>query len=126
MRRKSFNLLKALSMRQRSLLETLAEAERLLSVAAVGDDRLGSALVQFLAQFGAVVGFVAEHAFGRLHSADQSLRNRAVVCFASSQQDSDEAPLSICECVDLCVTPSARAANSLLPLPCVYRKPYSS
>ena len=45
------------------LVETLAEAERLLPIAFVGDDGLGSALVQLLSQFGAVVGFVAEHAF---------------------------------------------------------------
>ena len=37
--------------------------------------------------------------------------------FASSQQDGEEAPFSICECVYLRVAPSARAANSLLLLP---------
>ena len=100
-------------MRQRSFVETLAEAERLLPVAAVGNDRLGSALVQFVAQFSAVVSLVAEHAFRWLHSADEALRDRAIVCFASGQQNGDEAPFSICECVDLRVAPSARAANSL-------------
>ena len=35
----------------------------------------------------------------------------------ASQKDSEEAPFSICECVDLRVAPSARAANSLLLLP---------
>jgi hypothetical protein len=59
MRRKSFSLLKALSMRQRSLFE----AKRLLPVAAVGNDRPGPALVQPLAQFGAVIRLVAEQAF---------------------------------------------------------------
>jgi hypothetical protein len=39
------------------------------------------------------------------------------VRFTSGQQNSDQAPLSICECVDLRVAPSARAANSLLLLP---------
>src|SRR5258707_1727775 len=99
------------------LVEALAEAERLLPVAAVGNDRRGSALVQFVAQFSAVVGLVAEHALRWLHSADDALRDRAIVCFASSQQNGDEAPFSICECGNLRVAPSARAANSLLLLP---------
>ena len=33
------------------------------------------------------------------------------------QQDGDQAPLSICECMDLRVAPAARAANSLFLLP---------
>jgi hypothetical protein len=42
------------------LVETLVEAERLLPVAAVGNDRLSTTLVQCLAQLGTVIGFVAE------------------------------------------------------------------
>ena len=99
------------------LVEALAEAERLLSVTAVGNDRLGSALLQLVAQFSAVVGLVAKHAFRWRHSAEEALRDRAIMCFASGQQNGDEASLSICECVDLRVAPSARAANSLLLLP---------
>ena len=45
------------------LVEALAEAERLRPVTAIGNDRLGSTLVQFFAQLGTVVGLVAEHAF---------------------------------------------------------------
>jgi hypothetical protein len=71
--------------RRRSLVETLAEAERLLPIAFVGDDGLGSALVQLLSQFGAVVGFVAEHAFRGLGSADQALGYRAIVRFTAGQ-----------------------------------------
>src|SRR5262245_40791885 len=41
----------------------------------------------------------------------------AVVCFTCGQQDGDKAPVNICECVNLRVAPSARAANSLLLLP---------
>src|SRR5262245_65825231 len=41
------------------LVETLAEAERLFPVAAIWNDRLGSALVQVFAQLGAIVGPVA-------------------------------------------------------------------
>jgi hypothetical protein len=44
-------------------IETFVEAERLLSAAAIGNDRLGSALIQFLAQLSAVVGLVAEQVF---------------------------------------------------------------
>ncbi len=70
-----------------------------------------------LAQFGAIVSLVAEHPFRRPHSADQALRDRAIMRFASGQQDGEKAPFSICECVNLRVAPSARAANSLLLLP---------
>src|ERR1700687_450300 len=69
------------------------------------------------AQVGAVVGFIAKHPFRRLHPADQTLCDRTIVRFASGQQDGDKAPFSICECVNLRVAPSARAANSLLLLP---------
>src|SRR5262249_33300190 len=96
------------------LVETLAEAERLVPVAAIWNVRLGSALIQFLAQFGAVVSLVAEQPFRRLHSADQALRDRAIMRFAAGQQDGNKAPFSICECVNLRVAPAARAANSLL------------
>src|SRR5205814_2684345 len=81
------------------------------------NDRPGSALMQFVAEFAAVVTLVAEQPFRRLHSADQALRDRAIMRFASSQQDGEKAPLSICECVNLRVAPAARAANSLLLLP---------
>jgi hypothetical protein len=89
----------------------------LLPVAAVWNDRPGSAFIQFLAQFGAVVSLVAEHTLRRLYPADQAFCDRAVVRFTSGQQKGDEASFSICECVDLRVAPSARAANSLLLLP---------
>ena len=98
-------------------IETLAEAERLLPVATVRNDRLGSASAQLLVQLGAVVGLVAEHSLRRLYSADQPLCNRAIMGFAAGQQDSEKPPFSICECVNLRVAPSARAANSLLLLP---------
>src|SRR6185369_1417942 len=62
------------------LVKALAEAERLFPVAAIGNDRLGSALIEVSAQFGAVVGLVAEHLFRRLHPADQTLRDRTIGC----------------------------------------------
>jgi hypothetical protein len=66
-------------------METFVEAERLFSVAAIGNDRFGSALVQLLAQLGAIVGLVADQAFGRLRSADQALCDGTVVRFTSGQ-----------------------------------------
>ena len=98
-------------------LEAFAEAERLLPVTAVWNDRLGSAFIQFLAQFGTVVSLVAKHTLRRLYTADQAFCDRAVVRFTSGQQNGDEASFSICECVDLRIAPSARAANSLFLLP---------
>jgi hypothetical protein len=114
MRLKSFNLLNALSMRQRS---AACRYERLFSVAAIWNHRLGSALVQVFAQLGAIVGLVAEHPFRRLHSANEALCDLAIVRFTSGQQDGDKAPFNICECVNLRVAPSARAPNCLLLLP---------
>jgi hypothetical protein len=55
--------------------------------------------------------------FDGFNPADQALSNRAVMCFASSQQHRDQAPFSICECMDLRVAPTSRAANSLFLLP---------
>src|SRR4029450_8354968 len=83
------------------LVDALAEAERLFPVAAIWDDRLGSALVQVFAQLGTIVGFVAEHPFRRLHSANETLTDWAIVCFTPCQQDGDEAPFNICKCMDL-------------------------
>lgn len=94
-----------------------AEAERLLPVAAIWNDWPGSALIQLLTQFSAVIGLVAEHPLVGFHSADQALRNRAIMGFRSSQQDGEKASISICERMILRVAPSARAANSLLLLP---------
>ena len=99
------------------LVEALVEGERLFPIAPIWNDRFGAALVQLLAQFGAVIGRVAEHALRWLHSSDQALCERAIVRLASSQQDGDKSSLSICECINLRVSPSARAANSLLLLP---------
>ena len=70
--------------------------------------------MQVFAQLGAIVGLVAEHPFRRLHSANEALCDRAIVRFTSGQQDGDKAPFNICECVNLRVAPSARAASSPL------------
>src|SRR6266705_2821005 len=73
--------------------------------------------IKFLAQLGAIIRFVAEHAFWRVHSANQALSDGTIVGFTPGQQDRNQAPFSICQCMDLRVAPSARAANSLLLLP---------
>jgi hypothetical protein len=98
-------------------IETFAEAERLFAIAAVRNDRLGAAALQPLAQFGAVIGLVAEQAFRCFASANQPLCNRAVMGFTAGQENGDQTALSICECMDLCVAPASRAANSLFLLP---------
>jgi hypothetical protein len=41
-------------------------------------------------------------------STGETLRDRTIVCLASSQREGDDAPFSICECVNLRVAPSAR------------------
>jgi hypothetical protein len=97
------------------LVETLVEAGRLFPVAAIWNDRLGSALAQVFAQLGAMVGPVTDHPFRWLHSANEALCDRAIVCFTVVNRMSDKAPFNICECMDLRV--AARAANSLTPYP---------
>src|SRR6187431_3364622 len=74
----------------------LAEAERAFPVAAIGNDWLGSTLIQLFAQFVAVIGLVAKHALRWFNSVDETCRDRAVVCLTAGQQDGYEAPLSSC------------------------------
>ena len=85
MRLKSFNLLKAASIRQRSLYRRLLKVNGSFRLQRFGNDRFGAALVQLLTQFAAVIGSVAEHALRWLHSSDQALCERAIVRLASSQ-----------------------------------------
>ena len=73
--------------------------------------------MQFVAQFVAVIGLIAKHVFGWFNPVDEALRQRAIMRLTPSQQEGNQAPFSICECMDLCVAPAARAANSLLVLP---------
>ena len=75
-RRKSFNRPKAFSMRRRSLVDAPVEAERLLSVATVGNDWLGSAILQPLTQLGTVVGLAADQAFRCFACGDEPFRDR--------------------------------------------------
>ena len=63
-----------------------------------------------------------EHPLRRFRSADEAFRDWTIMRFTASQQDGEEPPFSICECVYLRVAPSARTANSLLLLP-LFRLP---
>jgi hypothetical protein len=78
------------------LVEILVEAERFLLIAAIRNDRLGSTFMQPVAQFGAIVGLVTEHVSRLLRSADESLRDGAVVYFTSGQQDIPRTSLGKC------------------------------
>ena len=117
MRLKSFNLLKAASMRQRSLYRRLLNVNGSFLLERFGMTGLVQCSSRFLAQLGTIICCVTQHAFCRLHSTDQALCDRTIVCFTPGQQDRDQAPFSIRQCMDLRVAPSARAANSLLFLP---------
>jgi len=73
--------------------------------------------MQLFAQLGAIVGLAAKHVFRWFHFANGVAGSRAVMRFVSGQKDGKKASLSICECMNLRVAPSSRAANRLLLLP---------
>jgi hypothetical protein len=77
-------------------VQTLAEAEWLFPIAAVRDHRLGSLLIQFLAQFGTVVGFVAEHALGGLHHAASRRRRGPLPAAHFTDQGAPGRPHQAC------------------------------
>ncbi len=93
------------------------EAEGLLPVRLVGNDRFGAAIVQPLAQRGAVIGFVREQFSGWLGPTDQGLGGRTIMRLTTAQQDGKKAALSICDCVDFRVAPAARTSNRLVLFP---------
>jgi hypothetical protein len=69
---------------------------------------LGSAPVEFLAQWGTAVGLLAEHAFFCFTRAGSDA-HRTIGRFASDQEDGDKTSFSICQCIILRIAPSARA-----------------
>jgi hypothetical protein len=83
------------------------EAERLLAVRPVGDNRLGAAPFQPLPQFGTVIGLVAKQPDGCLGTADEALGRWAIVRLAAGQQDGKKTAFSICQCMDLRIAPSS-------------------
>jgi hypothetical protein len=104
-RLKSFNRPKAFSMRRRSLERRLLKVNG--SVAAVGNDWLGSAILQPQTHLGAVGGLVADHAFRCFACGDEPLRDRAVMRFAAGQEDGEKTAPSICACMDLRIAPAS-------------------
>ena len=83
------------------------EAERLLAVAPVRNDGLGTAAFEPLPQLCAVVSLVAEQLPGRLGTADKALGRRTIVRFAAAQEDGKKTAFSIGDCVDLRIAPAA-------------------
>jgi len=82
------------------------EAERLLPVGPVGDDRLRAMLVEPFPQLGAVIGLVAEKLACRLGPPDETLGDGAIMRLAAGQEDGKKTALSICECMDLRIAPA--------------------
>ena len=93
------------------------EVEGLLAVRLVGNDGFGAAVTVPLPQFGIVIGSVAEHLSGCFGAPDQALGWRTIVWLAAGQQDGKKTALSICDCIDLCIAPTARAPNSVALFP---------
>ena len=95
----------------------LVEAEGLFAVRSVGNDRVGAAGLELLAQFSAVVGFVAEKLEGGFGPAKQPRRRRTIMGLAAAQEDGKKTAFSICDCVDFRIAPAARASNRLVLFP---------
>jgi hypothetical protein len=71
------------------------EAERLLAVRSIRNDRLGAAVSQPLPQLGAVIGLVGEQLLGGLGASDQALSWWTVVCLAAGQENRKKTAFSI-------------------------------
>ena len=93
------------------------EAEGLLAVRSVWNNGLGAAILEPLAQWCAVIGFVTEKLLGDLGTADQPFGRGTVVCVAAGQEDGKKTAFSICDCVDFRIAPASRATNCLLMFP---------
>lgn len=83
------------------------EAEGLLTIRSVWNDRLGSPIAQPSSQLGAVVGLVAEKLLGGFCAPDKSLGGRTIVRLAAGQEDGEKTAFSICECMDLRIAPAS-------------------
>ena len=99
------------------LVGLFVEAERLFSIRSIGDDGLGVAFTQPLAQLGTVISLVAEELGSGLDATDETLGRWAIMRVAPTQEKGKKTAFSICECVDLRVAPAARAADRLFLLP---------
>ena len=93
----------------------LVETERLLATGLVANDRLGAATLQRFSQRCAVLSLVAEKLLGGFDAEDQALGRRAIMRLTAFQKEGKKTVSSICDCVDIRVAPSTRAANRLSP-----------
>lgn len=93
------------------------EAEGLLAVGFVWNDRRCSTLVEPLAQFGAVISLVAKQLLGRSGALNKPLGWWAIMHLPAGQQEGKKTAFSIRDCVDFRVAPATRAANRLLMFP---------
>ena len=84
----------------------LVEAEGLLAVRSVRNDRLGSPAFEPLPQLRAVIGLIAEKLFGRFDAADHTIRDGAIMRLATAQEDGKKTAFSICDCMDLRIAPA--------------------
>jgi hypothetical protein len=64
-----------------------------------------------------IIGLVAEQALWDLGSANEAIGDRTIVDLAAGQDDGEETAFSICECVDLRISPSSRTADPLILRP---------
>jgi hypothetical protein len=99
------------------LIGALVEGEGELASGGVGDDRLGAAILQPSSQRRAVISLVAKQLPGCSGATDKTLGRRAIMRLAAGQEDGKKTSFSICDCVDLRVAPSTRAADRLFLLP---------
>jgi hypothetical protein len=83
------------------------EAERLLAIGFVGNDGFGAAILQPVAQLGAVISPVSEQLPGGLAAADQPFGGRTIMRLAAGQQDGKKTAFSISDCVDFRIAPAA-------------------
>ncbi|MDA9447817.1 hypothetical protein XI01_13965 [Bradyrhizobium sp. CCBAU 21360] len=89
----------------------------MIAIAAVWNNRLGSALIEFFTQFGAIIGFVTEHPFRPLDPEDQAFCDQTVMRFASSQQNAIRRPLaSASACIFGCALRASDQQPASAPL----------
>jgi hypothetical protein len=99
------------------LVGFLVEAERVFPIGQIGDNSFGAALCKPATQRRAVVSPVPEQLSRRLGSADEAFGYGTIMRLAVGQEDGKKTAFSICDCVELRITPAALASNRLLLLP---------
>lgn len=83
------------------------EAERVLAVDFIGNDRSRSTVFQPRPQRGTIISLVADNCPRGRVPADQALRDWAIVRLATRQEDGKNTAPSIRDCVDLRIAPAA-------------------